>query len=143
MRKSKAVTHPITVEHKGAKYSGTYTVESGTVRVDFGNRHNSVRALKAPHESSSTSCWMAWRRAGGSPAQIQTEKLSAEVEAAETVRGNENRAAAVGRNGHALTRRVEDWRGAHMSPFPAPASSNGADGFPVRRSPVCFASWLM
>ena len=41
------------------------------------------------------------------------------------------------------TGRVEDWRGAQMSPSPAPASSNGADGFPVRRSPVCFASWVM
>src|SRR5262249_6843764 len=39
--------------------------------------------------------------------------------------------------------RVEDWRGAGRSPFPAPASSNGANGFPVRRSPVCVASWVM
>src|SRR2546422_10559100 len=42
-----------------------------------------------------------------------------------------------------VIRRVEDWRGTRLSPFPAPASSNGADGFPVRRSPVCFASWVM
>src|SRR5712664_4639257 len=42
-----------------------------------------------------------------------------------------------------LDRRVEDWRGTRLSTFPAPASSNGADGFPVRRSPVCFASWVM
>src|SRR5437870_9144973 len=35
------------------------------------------------------------------------------------------------------TRRVEDWRGARMGPSPAPAASNGANGFPVRRSPVC------
>jgi hypothetical protein len=42
-----------------------------------------------------------------------------------------------------VTRRVEDWRGAQLSPFPAPASSNGANGFPVRRSPVCFVSWFM
>jgi hypothetical protein len=37
-----------------------------------------------------------------------------------------------------LIGRVEDWRGAHMSPS-APASSNGANEFRVRRSPVCFA----
>src|SRR5882724_6997558 len=43
----------------------------------------------------------------------------------------------------AITGRVEDWRGAHMGPSPAPAASNGANGFPVRRSPVCFVSWVM
>jgi hypothetical protein len=30
-----------------------------------------------------------------------------------------------------------------LSPSPAPASSNGANGFPVRRSPVRFAPWVM
>jgi hypothetical protein len=42
-----------------------------------------------------------------------------------------------------ITGRVEDWCGAHMGSSPAPAASNGANGFPVRRSPVCFASWVM
>src|SRR4029450_2493242 len=39
------------------------------------------------------------------------------------------RAGCVGRA--CVTRRVEDWRGARMGPSPAPATSNGADGFPV------------
>jgi hypothetical protein len=42
-----------------------------------------------------------------------------------------------------VTVRVEDWRGARVGPSPAPAASNGANGFPVRRSPVCFVSWVM
>ena len=39
--------------------------------------------------------------------------------------------------------RVEGWRGTPSGPFPAPARSNGANGFPVRRSPVRFASRVM
>jgi hypothetical protein len=39
--------------------------------------------------------------------------------------------------------RVEGWRGTSSGPFPAPATSNGAHGFPVRRSPAGFASRVM
>jgi putative transposase len=43
-----------------------------------------------------------------------------------------------------LTRcRVEGWRGTSSGPSPAPARSNGADGFPVRRSPAGFVSRVM
>ncbi len=41
-----------------------------------------------------------------------------------------------------LTGRVEDWRGT-ISPFPIPASSNAACGFPALRFPVNFASKVM
>jgi len=39
--------------------------------------------------------------------------------------------------------RVEGWRGTSSGPSPAPARSNGANGFPVRRSPADFASRVM
>jgi hypothetical protein len=39
--------------------------------------------------------------------------------------------------------RVEGWRGTSSGPSPAPATSNGANGFPVRRFPADFASRVM
>ncbi len=39
--------------------------------------------------------------------------------------------------------RVEGWRGASSGPSPAPATSNGANGFPVRRFPAGFTSRVM
>jgi hypothetical protein len=39
--------------------------------------------------------------------------------------------------------RVEGWRGTSSGPSPAPSRSNGANGFPVRRSPADFASRVM
>ena len=52
MRKAKSVTHPITMEHKGTKYSGTYTVESGTVSIDFGMRHVGPTQISGLPEST-------------------------------------------------------------------------------------------
>jgi hypothetical protein len=39
--------------------------------------------------------------------------------------------------------RVEGWRGTSSGPSPAPVTSNGANGFPVRRFPADFASRVM
>ena len=38
--------------------------------------------------------------------------------------------------------RVEDWRGGLTTPFPVPATSNGACGFPALRSPAHFGQGL-
>ncbi len=44
---------------------------------------------------------------------------------------------------NSIPRRVEDWRGDHSVPFPIPATSNRACGFPAHGSPVVFASKFM